>query len=139
MPLPIPTTPFTEITYGAYTALSVAMTIWVARTLHRNGRVFLVDAFHGNERLADSVNHLLVVGFYLVNIGFVSLFLRYGDKPATGREAIEFLSTKFGIVLLVLGVMHFANIAVFSTMRSRALLYGAPPPVSPDARTAVAA
>ena len=59
-------------TYLIYLALSIALTIWVARTLHKNGRVFLVDVFHGNETLADSVNHLLVVGFYLVNIGFVS-------------------------------------------------------------------
>ena len=31
--------------------------------------------------LVDSINHLLLVGFYLVNIGFVSLALRYGTKP----------------------------------------------------------
>ena len=67
--------------YLAYLALSIPLTIWVARTLHKNGRIFLVDAFHGNEPLADSINHLLVVGFYLVNIGFVSLALKYGDKP----------------------------------------------------------
>ncbi len=48
--------------YLLYLAISIAVTIWVARTLHRSGRVFLVDAFGGNEALADSVNHLLVVG-----------------------------------------------------------------------------
>src|SRR3712207_7694262 len=54
-----------------YTTLfrSVSLTVWVARTLYRNGRVFLVEAFRGNEAVADSVNHLLVVGFYLINIG----------------------------------------------------------------------
>ena len=50
-------------TYLAYLAISVALTVWVARTLHKNGRIFLVDSFHGNEKLADSINHLLVVGF----------------------------------------------------------------------------
>ena len=122
----------TEITYGLYTALSIAMTAWVGRTLHRNGRVFLVDAFHGNEKLADSVNHLLVVGFYLVNLGFVAMFLKYGVKPTDLREAIEFLASKVGIVSLVLGGMHFMNILVFSRMRARGLLYAAPPPVAPD-------
>ena len=65
-------------TYLAYLAISIPLTVWVARTLHKNGRIFLVDTFHGNEPLADSINHLLVVGFYLVNIGFVSLALKYG-------------------------------------------------------------
>jgi hypothetical protein len=49
-------------TYLIYLAISIALTVWVAKTLHKNGRIFLVDAFGGNEPLADSVNHLLVVG-----------------------------------------------------------------------------
>lgn len=60
-------------TYIVYIALSIPLTIWVAHTLYKNGRIFLIDSFRGNERLADSVNHLLVVGFYLINIGYVAL------------------------------------------------------------------
>ena len=105
----------------AYLAISIALTVWVARTLHRNGRVFLVDCFHGNTDLADSVNHLLVVGFYLINVGFVSLALRFGVTAANPQEALETLSTKIGLVLLVLGVMHFFNLGVFTTCRRRAL------------------
>src|SRR5437764_5729498 len=95
------------LTYIVYLAISVALTIWVARTLHKNGRIFLVEAFHGNEGMADSVNHLLVVGFYLINVGFITLALKYGDKPDNTQQAIEFLSTKVGLVLVVLGGMHF--------------------------------
>ena len=107
-------------TYVIYLFLSVALTALVAQTLHKNGRVFLVDAFKGNEKLADSVNHLLVVGFYLINVGFVSLALKYGDPARTAQEAIEYLSWKVGIVVVVLGVMHFFNILVFSKWRNRA-------------------
>ena len=60
-------------THLAYLSISVALTVWVARTLHRNGRVFLVECFRGNTELADSVNHLLLVGFYLINVGYVTL------------------------------------------------------------------
>src|SRR6184192_3685266 len=96
--------------YVAYLAISVCLTIWVARTLHKNGRVFLVESFLGNEQLADSVNHLLVVGFYLINIGYVTLALKYGAAAANPQEALETLSTKVGLVLLVLGAMHFFNL-----------------------------
>ena len=112
---------FTVYSYLAYLAISVARTIWVARTLHKRGRVFLVEAMHGDEQLADSVNHLLVVGFYLINIGYVTLALKYGDKPAGMQEAIEFLSTKVGLVLLILGAMHFINLVTFARMRHRAV------------------
>ncbi len=123
---------YTVWTYGFYLVASLAVTIWVARTLHHNGRVFLVDTFKGNEELADSVNHLLVVGFYLINIGYVTLALKYGDKPDSLQEAIEFFSTKIGLVLLVLGAMHFFNLYVFSKMRRRAMLHYMPPPVEPQ-------
>ena len=118
--------------YVAYLSISISLTIWVARTLVKNGRIFLVDSFLGNEGLADSVNHLLAVGFYLVNIGYVSLALKYGEKPADLAQAIESLSTKVGLVLLVLGGMHFFNLYVFSRMRRRALLRNQKPPVSPE-------
>jgi hypothetical protein len=120
------------ITYLLYLAISVTITVWVARTLHTNGRVFLVDAFHGNEPLADSINHLLLVGFYLVNIGYVALALRSGDRAADLQGLLEVLSTKVGVVMLVLGGMHFFNLYVFSRMRKRALLHGAPPPLPPS-------
>ena len=105
--------------YVVYLAVSVALTIWVARTLHRNGRVFLIEAFHGNESVADSVNHLLVVGFYLINIGYITLALKYGDKPRDAQAAFEFLSTKIGLVLLILGGMHFFNIFNFAKLRRK--------------------
>ncbi|PYQ63823.1 MAG: hypothetical protein DMF53_09165 [Acidobacteria bacterium] len=124
---------FPVLTYGLYLAISICLTIWVARTLHRNGRLFLVDVFHGNEPLADSVNHLLVVGFYLINFGYVTLALKMSQKVTSTQSSIEALSQKVGYVLLVLGVMHFFNLYVFSRIRRRAVLEVAPPPVEPDA------
>jgi hypothetical protein len=130
----------TVLTYLAYLAISLPLTVWVARTLHKNGRLFLVDSFHGNEGLADSVNHLLVVGFYLINLGYICLALKYGMKPVDLRESFEALSTKVGLVLLILGFMHFMNLAIFSGMRKRALaekslnLSRTPPPLLPATR-----
>jgi hypothetical protein len=126
-------------TYIVYITLSIPLTIWVARTLHKNGRIFLVDSFGGNEQLADSVNHLLVVGFYLINIGYVALALREGIAPADLRQVLETISRKIGVVMLVLGGMHFFNIFVFSKMRRRALLKTAPPPVPPQGRIPIVA
>ena len=128
----LPDPVFSLWTYGLYLVLSILLTIWVARTLHKNGRIFLVDAFLGNEKLADSVNHLLVVGFYLINIGYVTLALTEKVKPANVSQVVEHLSTKVGLVLLVLGGMHFFNLFVFSRMRRRGLIHRMPPPVPPQ-------
>lgn len=121
----------TVVTYLVYLALSIGLTVWVARTLSKNGRLFLVDVFRGHEGLADSTNHLLVVGFYLINLGYISLALRLGYDVRDARHAIEALSWKVGLVLVVLGGMHFFNLYVFSRIRRRARI-SAEPPLAPD-------
>ena len=116
------------ITYALYTVATIAMTVWVAQTLHKAGRIFLLEAFHGNEEMAASVNHLLRVGFYLVNFGFVLMFLKYGRHPDSVVTAVEYLTTKVGIVLLVLGAMHFFNMFNFDKMRKKGRRNEATPP-----------
>ena len=95
--------------YIAYLLISVGLTIWVARTLSKNGIVFLKECFGHDDMLARSTNHLLVVGFYLVNLGWILLTLRFGDAPESVAGAIRFLSSKIGLVVVVLGIMHFFN------------------------------
>jgi hypothetical protein len=108
------------ISYAIYLVLAIALTIWVAWTLFKNGRVFLVDIFHGNEQLADSVNHLLLVGFYLINIGYAVYTLRIMGDISSSQAVIEKLSLKLGAIILILGGMHFFNLFVFFKLRSRA-------------------
>jgi hypothetical protein len=110
---------YIAISYGAYLAIGLAATVWVARTLERGGRLFLVDTFQGNAPLADSVNRLLVVGFYLINVGYVTLMLHSSGTLDSARGAIELTCDKLGIVLLVLGAMHFFNVYLFNRMRKR--------------------
>lgn len=130
----------TVLAYVIYLLVSVCLTVWVARTLSHNGRIFLSDVLHGNEQLADAVNHLLVVGFYLVNLGFVALYLRTGRAIDDAREVFEALSVKLGVVLLALGVMHLGNVYVLNRIRRRGLMEREGyPPVDPDGHTRVAA
>jgi len=108
------------LTYTFYIAISIALTIWVARVLFKNGRVFLIDIFHSNALLADSVNKLLVVGFYLVNMGYMSLALKESGAIQNTQVVVEVLSYKLGWIILILGGMHFLNLAIFFKLRRRA-------------------
>lgn len=110
---------YTAATHVSYLLTAVPVTVWVASTLSRNGRVFLTDVFRGEDGLADAVNRLLVAGFYLVNLGFVMLYLRGGGEVDDLTGLLEVLSVKIGVVMLVLGVIHFVNVLVFSSMRRR--------------------
>ena len=134
--------------YVIYAIAAIGLTGVLARTLFRNGQVFLRDVFADNEGMAEAVNHLLVVGFYMLNLGYAFLIFRT-EETATAVEAMENLVTKLGVLLLSLGVIHFVNIAVFWRLRRRnetplelppvaATSYVAPPPPPPAPGTAVA-
>jgi hypothetical protein len=118
--------------YLLYLAISVGLTVWVATTLSRNGLVFLEDVF-GDPRLARAVNHLLVVGFYLVNLGYVTFAMRTGDAVGSTATALESLSRKVGLVLLVLGALHVFNVfALGRYRRNRQRQLEAQPPALPS-------
>ena len=122
--------------YLAYAATSVALTIWLARTLAKSGEVFLDDVFVDHPRMAAAVNRLLVVGFYLVNLGYALITLKAGTPSVTEIEAIETLAAKLGALLLALGAMHFTNMYVFHRLRRRSQIRLAPPPVRPQLQRA---
>ncbi|SDD25944.1 hypothetical protein [Nocardioides lianchengensis] len=128
---------WTVATYVVYLLVTVPLTVWVATTLSRNGKVFLEDVFAGNDRLAEAVNTLLVVGFYLLNLGFVSLYLRIGTTVPDAAGLFEELSVKVGVVTLVVGVLHFFNVYVFNAIRRRGRMESLrSAPVPPQAHVA---
>ncbi|MEU5720671.1 hypothetical protein [Micromonospora sp. NPDC047738] len=119
--------------YLAYLAVSIGLTVWVARALSRNGLVFLEDVF-ADKRLADAVNSLLVVGFYLLNLGYVTVAMKEADAVGTTSQALEELSMKVGWVLLVLGALHFFNVFALGRYRRgrlRQQAAAAHPPLAP--------
>ncbi len=111
----------TVVAYLLYLAVVVPLTIWVGRALRRHGEIFLVDVFAGDNGLAHSVNQLLVIGFYLLNFGFLSNFMASSDEVMTGRELMELLSSKVGGVALVIGFIHLMNVWTLNAFRRRAV------------------
>lgn len=111
---------YTVLTYSIYLPVSIILTIWVARTLFTNGRIFLIEIFHQDNVLADSVNKLLLVGFYLVNIGYAVYTLKIYESIESTQAIIETLSLKIGWIILVLGAMHFFNLFILFNLRRKA-------------------
>lgn len=117
--------------YTIYAGVAIAMTALLARTLFKAGGVFLDDVFDGKPRLAEAVNRLLVVGFYMLNLGY-GLFLLRAEPQETAFDAVAYLVNRLAILLVTLGLIHFINVIVFWKIRQRAELRNAPPPVAPQ-------
>ena len=104
----------THLAYGLYLTLSIGMTIWVARALSLNGEVFLIRCFGQDTELAASTNRLLVIGYYLVNVGFISY--RLGEWQVDTVDLIPEVGSRVGISVLVLGLMHFFNMMLIARL-----------------------
>lgn len=125
--------PYLVPVYIAYAVFAIGLTVALARTLFRSGAVFLEDVFKDTPRMAEAVNRLLVVGFYLLNLGYAALIMK-SNGANTGVEAAEVLAWKLGALLISLGIMHFFNMYLFFRIRRRSQLAILPPPVAPQMR-----
>ena len=111
---------YNVLSYLVYLPVTIGLTIWVARTLLNNGRVFLNEIFKGDIELASSVNNLLQVGFYLINIGYAFMALTISYDLNSIQGMIENLSLKIGAIILILGGMHFFNLFILFRLRRKA-------------------
>ena len=108
------------LVYLPYAAIAITLTVWLARTLSRHGEVFLETVFPNRPDLAHAVNQLLVIGFYLVNLGWALLLLKSSDahEIASPVQSVELLATKLGTLLLLLGFAHLLNLVVLHRLRA---------------------
>jgi hypothetical protein len=112
---------YNVIAYAVYIPVTLGLSIWIARTLHRNSKVFLVDAFRGRDLTANATNNLLQTGFYLLAFGCSFMRMRIRENPRwenermvydflkTPQQTIEELAIKLGSFTLILGLLLFVN------------------------------
>jgi hypothetical protein len=117
--------------YAVYGAASIGLTTWLAATLFKNGKTFLHDVFDDKPEMGEAVNRLLVVGFFMLNLGYSFLILR-AEPTATNEQAVQLLVNRLGLLLVSLGLIHFVNMAVFLRIRRRTQMGDMPPPVPPQ-------
>ena len=119
------------LVYAVYVSVAVGLTVWLARTLFRGGTAFLHDVFSEKPALADAVNRLLVVGFYMLNLGY-ALFILRASRGLDGFGAVQFLVNRLAILLVSLAALHFGNVIVFWRIRVQREQRDLPAPVAPQ-------
>lgn len=101
------------VAYLVYLPVVILLTWYVAHILFKNGKIFMLDIFHGKTDIALSTNKLFETGFYLLNLGFALLIMEIAAEISDSRTLLEILSTKIGGFSIYLGVMLFFNLYLF--------------------------
>jgi hypothetical protein len=84
----------------------------VGKLFHSNGRIFILRLFHQNQQLTDITNNLLLIAYYLFNIGYVILQFSFWEKVTGVEVLISSISMKTGVLITILAVTHYFNIAI---------------------------
>lgn len=98
------------IGYAIYLPITFYITIWVGYLCHKHGEHHLDSVFHGDMHLVKPVNNLLLVGYYLLNLGYATVVLSFWEQLDTPMEIVNSVSLKLGIIILGLGLMHYFNL-----------------------------
>lgn len=100
------------LTYIIYLAITYFITVHVGLRFYRNGEVYILNLLHGDKKLTAFINRILLVGYYLLNLGYVTLTISTWEKVNTWAEMFTSISFRTGKIILTLGVIHYLNMAV---------------------------
>lgn len=123
--------PLNFTAYLVYLPVVILLTWYVAHTLFKNSKVFMLDIFHGKADIALSTNKLFETGFYLLNLGFALVIMEITTEITDTRTMMEKLSSKIGGFCIYLGVMLFFNLYLFFRGRRISRAKATPPPAPP--------
>lgn len=97
------------IAYIIYIILTVFIIYHVGRMFHRNGRIFILQLHRGDTGTTDTINNILLVAYYLFNMGYAFLRLRLWERVSSPAQLIASVSNHIGVLILILAVTHYFN------------------------------
>jgi len=100
------------LSYCIYLTITYWVTVHVGLRFYRHGRLYILNLFRNNETLTDTVNRLLLLGYYLLNLGYAAVMIRFWDSVTTWAALLAGLCSMIGTIMLTLAFIHFVNMAI---------------------------
>lgn len=98
--------------YIAFLTLMIFIIVYAGRYFYSNGRIFIISLFNGNVVLADGLNKLLLIGYYLLNIGYSFIKLKQWQKISSLEMLFSSLASNIGVLVFILAIIHYFNMGV---------------------------
>ncbi len=104
------------ISYIIYLIITFYITIFVGWKVYKIGFIYLTNLID-NHSVCQSINNLLLICYYLVNLGFSAISLQNWERIDSITIMFSSLSYKIGFILLILGILHFINLSIIYIAR----------------------
>lgn len=110
------------LAYIIFLTLIIFIIVYVGKYFYSNGRIFIIGLFNGNVTLADHINRLLLIAYYLFNIGYSFLKLRQWERINNVEMLFSSVATNIGALILILALVHYFNmLTIFLFSKSKSI------------------
>lgn len=100
------------LAYILYLLITCIITFRVGLLFYRNGKIYILRLLHDNEPLSHSINRLLLIGYYLLNLGYAALMISTWKTVHNLEEVMVTVVSMTGRIMLTLALIHFLNMTV---------------------------
>ena len=101
---------YNVLTYCIYLPIISFIMIKVGHLFYMHGELFLLNLFNQNKSLVKSINNILLIGYYLINLGYAIITISYWDQLHSVLDIINSMSDTLGKIIMILSALHFNNI-----------------------------
>ena len=102
------------IGYLIYRSITAIIIIKVGSICYRNGNIFVSELIPNDEDLCHKINQILLLGYYLLNLGYCAMTLISWNKILSFHQLIEIIAFKSAIIIGTIAIMHYINIFVLT-------------------------
>ncbi|AWH83864.1 hypothetical protein HYN59_01465 [Flavobacterium album] len=98
------------VAYSIFLAIVIYIIVVVGRICYRNGNLFVLELLPGHEDLCLRINKILLMGYYLVNIGYAAMTLVSWEKITGLPQLVEVIAIKTAGIICIISALHYLNI-----------------------------
>lgn len=111
---------YNTLSYIIYAPIAIYITVIVGWRCYKNGLVY-VESIFKDEKVSESINKILLVGYYLTNIGYAIMMIQRWEKVENTIDMINVLSENLASIVMILAILHYLNIITLSMWRQVAI------------------
>jgi hypothetical protein len=100
--------------YFIYLSITIFIILKVGKICYKNGNIYVAELIPNHADLCQKINQVLLLGYYLLNIGYCAMTLISRQKIISSAQLIETIGTKTAIIVFIISVLHYLNIIILT-------------------------
>ncbi len=95
--------------YIIYLIITFFVIVFVGKLFYKNGRVFILALMRDDAPATDQLNNILLVAYYLFNIGYAFVKLHLWQKIENLAMLVASIANNISLLIFILASTHYIN------------------------------